>query len=65
MAFRWVRQDCALGSWSDFSLLARMHFITKRDDPLDIIARELAQVPVMPTKGQHRAQMTRRLIRVD
>jgi hypothetical protein len=53
-----------LGSLNDFSLLARTHFITKRDDPLDIIVRELAEVPAMPMKGKHPSAVTGRLFEV-
>jgi hypothetical protein len=53
-----------LGSLNDFSLLARMQFITKRDDPLDIIARELAEVPVLHMKDRHPSALTRRLFEV-
>jgi hypothetical protein len=49
---------------NDFSLLARTHFITKRDDPLDIIVRELAEVPAMPMKGKHPSAVTGRLFEV-
>jgi len=60
-----TRSRSVLGSLNDFSLLARMHFITKRDDPLEIIARGPAEVPVMPMKGKHPSAVTRRLFEVD
>jgi hypothetical protein len=65
IAFGSTRSRSLLGSLNDFSLLARMHFIAKRDDPLDIIARGLAEVPVMPMNGKHPSDVTRRLFEVD
>jgi uncharacterized protein DUF6933 len=38
-----TRNHSVLGSMNEFGFLARMHFITKRADPLDVIARELAE----------------------
>ncbi len=37
----------------------------KHDDPLDIIARGLADVPVMPMNGKHPSDATRRLFEID
>lgn len=61
-----TRNRSLLGSLNDFSLLARMHFITNRKDPLDAIARELAEVPlILPFKGEHSTAVTRRILGVD
>jgi hypothetical protein len=65
MAFGSTRSRSLLGSLNDFSWLARMHVIAKRDDPLEIIARGLAEVPAMPMNGKHPTDMTRRLFEVD
>jgi hypothetical protein len=59
-----TRSRSSLGSVNDFSLLAPMHFITKRDDTLDAIARELDEVPVMPMKAKHPSAVTRRFFEV-
>jgi len=51
-----------LGSLNDFSMLARMHFITSRNDPLERIARDLAETPlILPFDGEHPSMVTRRL----
>jgi hypothetical protein len=47
---------------NDFSLMARMHFITSRTDPVERIARELAETPlILPFGGEHPSAVTRRL----
>jgi hypothetical protein len=47
IAFGRTRSRSLLGSLNDFSLMARMHFITRRTDPLELIARELAETPLI------------------
>ena len=54
-----------LGSLTEFTRLAWFDFMTRRDVPLDVIARELAEVPlILPFKGEHASAMTRRLFGV-
>ena len=66
MHFARTRSRSLLGSLNDFSRLAWVHFVTKRNDPLDVIARELAEVLLMlPFKGEHASVVTRRLFGVD
>jgi len=61
-----TRNRSVLGSMNEFGFLARMHFITKRADPLDVIARELAEVPlILPFKGDSSRDVTRRLFAID
>ena len=61
-----TRNRSVLGSMNEFGFLARMHFITKRADPLDVIARELAEVPlILPFKGDSASNVTRRLFAID
>jgi plasmid stability protein len=47
IAFGRTRSRSLLGSLNDFSLMARMHFVTRRTDPLDRIARDLAETPLI------------------
>lgn len=48
-----------LGSLNDFSLMARMHFVTRRNDPLERIARDLAETPlILPVGGEHPSAVT-------
>ena len=47
MAFGRTRSRSLLGSLNDFSMMARMHFITRRNDPLERIARDLAETPLI------------------
>jgi hypothetical protein len=55
-----------LGSLNDFSMMARMHFITRRTDPLERIARDLAETPlILPFAGAHPSAVTRRLLDAD
>jgi hypothetical protein len=57
-----TRSRSLIGSLNDFALLTRMHFITRRNDSLQTIARELAEVPlILPFKGEHPSAVTRRL----
>jgi hypothetical protein len=62
IAFGRTRSRSLLGSLNDFSMMARMHFITRRNDPLERIARELAETPlILPFDGEHPSAVTRRL----
>lgn len=62
IVFRRTRSRSLLGSLSDFSLMARMHFITNSNDPLERIARELAETPlILPFDGDYPSAVTRRL----
>jgi hypothetical protein len=63
IAFGRTRSRSLLGSLNDFSMMARMHFITRRTDPLERIARELAETPlILPFDGAHPSAVTRRLL---
>lgn len=43
--------------------LAWFDFKTRPDVPPDVIARELAEVPlILPLKGEHPSEVTRRLL---
>jgi hypothetical protein len=62
IVFGRTRSRSLLGSLNDFSMMARMHFITRRSDPLERIARELAETPlILPFDGAHPSVVTRRL----
>ena len=51
-----------IGSLTDFSILTNARFLTHRDQSLESIAIELAEVPlVLPFKGEHPSAVTRRL----
>jgi len=55
-----------LGSLTEFTRLAWFDFMTRRDVPLDVIARELAEVPlILPFKGEDARVMTRRLFGIE
>jgi hypothetical protein len=66
IAFGRTRSRSLLGSLNDFSMMARMHFITRRTDPLERIARDLAETPlILPFAGAHPSAVTRRLLDAD
>ncbi len=66
IAFGRTRSRSLLGSLNDFSIMARMHFITRRRDPFERIARELAETPlILPFDGAHPSVVTRRLFADD
>lgn len=66
IAFGRTRSRSLLGSLNDFSMMARMHFITRRTDPLERIARDLAETPlILPFDGAHPSVVTRRLFAID
>ena len=47
-------------------MMARMHFITRRTDPLERIARDLAETPlILPFDGAHPSALTRRILGVE
>jgi len=51
-----------IGSLTDFTILTNARFLTHRDQSLESIALELAEVPLMlPFKGEHPSAVTRRL----
>jgi hypothetical protein len=51
-----------LGSLTEFTRLAWFDFMTRRDVPLDVLARELAEVPlILPFNGEHPSAVTRKL----
>lgn len=55
-----------LGSLTEFTRLAWFDLMIRRDVPLDVIARELAEVPlILPFKGDHASAITRRLFGVE
>jgi hypothetical protein len=60
-----TRSRSLIGSLTDFSFLARTHFITSRDESLEHIALDLAATPVMPLDGAHPSVVTRRLFEGD
>jgi Domain of unknown function (DUF6933) len=60
-----TRSRSLIGSLTDFSFLARTHFITSRDESLEHIALDLAATPVMPLDGAHSSVVTRRLFEGD
>jgi hypothetical protein len=65
IAFGRTRSRSLLGSLNDFSLMARMHFITRRNAPLEHIARKLAETPlILPFGGEHPSAVTNRLFDV-
>jgi hypothetical protein len=65
IAFSRTRSRSLLGSLTDFSMMARMHFITRRTDPLDRIARDLAETPlILPFDGAHPSTVTRKIFGV-
>jgi hypothetical protein len=62
IAFGRTKSRSPLGSLNDFSILARAHFITARDEPLERIARDLAETPlILPFDGARPSTITRRL----
>ena len=62
IAFGRTKNRSLLGSLHDFSLMSRMHFIANRDDPLERIARELAETPlILPFDGENPRTITCRL----
>jgi hypothetical protein len=66
ITFGRTRSRSLLRSLNDFSMMARMHFITRRSDPLERIARELAETPlILPFDGAHPCVVTRRLFEND
>jgi hypothetical protein len=43
--------------------MARMHFVTGRNDPLEHIARDLAETPlILPFDGAHPSAVTRKVM---
>jgi hypothetical protein len=63
IAFGRTRSRSLLGSLNDFSMMARMHFITRRTDPLERIVRDLAETPlILPFNGAHPSDVTRRIL---
>jgi hypothetical protein len=62
MSFGRTRNRSLLGSLTEFTRLAWFDFKTRPDVPLDVIARELADVPlILPLKGEDASEVTRRL----
>jgi hypothetical protein len=48
---------------NDFSLMAGKRFITSRSEPLEGIARELAETPlILPFDGAHPSTVTRKML---
>ena len=65
MNFGRTRSRSLLGSLTEFTRLAWFDFKTRPDIPLDVIARELAEVPlILPLKGDHASEVTQRLFGV-
>ena len=61
IAFGRTRNRSVLGTLNDFSFMARMHFVTARDESLDDIARGLVQTPILPLDGARPIDLTRGL----
>ncbi len=59
MAFGPTMSRSSVSTLNDFSLGARVHFMTARDESLEDIARELARTPIMPLKGARSIDLTR------
>ena len=60
-----TRSRRLVGSLNEFTFLARADFITRRDQTLEAVARELAEVPlILPFKGECATVVTRRLFDV-
>ena len=60
-----TRNRSPIGSLNEFGFLARVHFVTHCDDPLDVVARELAEVPlILPFKGESASNVTRKIFGV-
>jgi hypothetical protein len=65
IAFGRTRSRSLLGSLNDFSMMVRMHFITRPTDSLERIARDLAETPlILPFDGAHPSAVTRRILDV-
>jgi hypothetical protein len=61
-----TRSRSLLGSLNDFSLMARVQFVTRRTDSLERIARDLAETPlILPFDGAHPSAVTRRTLGVE
>lgn len=66
LRFGRIHSRSLLGSLTEFTRLAWFDFMTRRDVPLDVIAHELADVPlILPFKGEQGATVTRRLFGVE
>ena len=62
IAFGRTSSRSLLGSLTDFSFLARTRFVTARDEPLEKIARDLAETPLIaPFDGARPSAATRKL----
>jgi hypothetical protein len=60
IVFGRTRSRSPLGSLNDFSMAAQADFITRRDDPLEDIARDLPEMPpILPFKGQQASAVMR------
>jgi len=65
MNFGRTRSRSLLWSLTEFTRLAWFDFKTRPDIPLDVIARELAEVPlILPLKDDHAGDVTQRLFGV-
>jgi hypothetical protein len=65
MSFARTRSRSLLGSLTEFTRLAWFDSRPAPDIPLDVIARELAEVPlILPLKGDQASDVTRRLFGV-
>ena len=59
MTFGRTRSRSLLGTMNDFSFGAGVHFATSRDEPLEKIARALANTPILPLDGSCPIDLTR------
>ena len=48
-----------LGTMNDFAFGVRVHFMTRRNESLEDIARALAKTPILPLKGECPIDLTR------
>jgi hypothetical protein len=66
LTFDRTRSRSLIGSLTDFTIMTNARLITHRDHSLESIALELAEVSlVLPFKGKHPRQVTRRLFGVE
>jgi hypothetical protein len=61
-----TRGRSLVGSFTDFSFMTRVRFMTARDEPVERIARELAETPLIrPFDGARLSAVTRQLFEND
>jgi hypothetical protein len=63
LAFGRTKSRSLLGTLSDFSFGARVHFATSRDSSLEEIARWLAETPILPLDGARPIELTKEIFK--